>query len=237
MEWGKLRTRELAKLLDHVSAQAMQESNEGVKIGFVGGFPREVPLILGDAIHNLRTSLDLLACDVVRLNGKRADGVHFPFAGDAHGLKQQIARKNFDRASAAAQALLVSMGPYKGGNILLRGLHELDLMDKHQLIIPVASQETVNARIQGPGGQVLSLKNVGFANFRNAFVAGPGYTVEEGAGFTTKVSFGVGAPTPFPGRVVIETLHELADLVGGIIEAFEAISVRPDRDVSAPSCD
>jgi hypothetical protein len=36
-------------------------------------------LALGDAIHNLRTALDLLACDVVRLNEKSTKGVYFPF--------------------------------------------------------------------------------------------------------------------------------------------------------------
>jgi hypothetical protein len=43
--------------------------------------PFELAPIIGDVVHNLRTSLDLLACDLVRLAGKstlgdvsRADG-------------------------------------------------------------------------------------------------------------------------------------------------------------------
>jgi hypothetical protein len=41
----------------------------------------DIPLVIGDAVHNLRSALDLLACDLVRLiPGKSDQGVAFPFA-------------------------------------------------------------------------------------------------------------------------------------------------------------
>lgn len=101
----------------------------------------EVPLylspIIGDVIHNLRTSLDLLACELVRANGKSDKGVHFPFADSAAALSEAIKDKNMHRAKPAVIALINQVQPYTGGNHALRAIHDLDVMDKHQALIPV----------------------------------------------------------------------------------------------------
>src|SRR5918912_3111054 len=52
--------------------------------------PPEIPLTLGDAIHNMRTALDLLANDLVRLNGRSANGAYFPFSKDNDKLDDRI---------------------------------------------------------------------------------------------------------------------------------------------------
>ena len=93
--------------------------------------------IIGDAVHNLRSALDILACDLAKLNGQSDDGVYFPFAKSESELDRQIAGRRFDRAGPAAVAELKALRPYKGGNTLLRGVHDLDIQDKHQFIIPV----------------------------------------------------------------------------------------------------
>ncbi|HUS98314.1 MAG TPA: hypothetical protein VMX97_16425 [Hyphomicrobiaceae bacterium] len=100
--------------------------------------------ILGDAIHNLRTSLDLLATDLVVVAGKNPKSVHFPFADSQSGLADQIKRKNFHRAGSAAVDLLKFLKPYKGGNEGLRALHDLDVMDKHKALVPVAQSVVMN---------------------------------------------------------------------------------------------
>ena len=41
----------------------------------------EIACCVGDAVHNLRSALDLLACEVVELSpGGNSNGVHFPFS-------------------------------------------------------------------------------------------------------------------------------------------------------------
>ncbi len=98
------------------------------------------PVLIGDAIHNMRAALDLMACDLVRLNGKRFDNVSFPFAQTASALEQQIKDKNFKRAHPDAVALLRSLKPYKDkGDVALRAIHDLDIMDKHQALLPAVS--------------------------------------------------------------------------------------------------
>lgn len=57
------------------------------------GLPSDVPLMLGDAIHNLRAALDLLACDIVRMAGKSTKNVYFPFASNAGEFEGQIKKK------------------------------------------------------------------------------------------------------------------------------------------------
>ena len=79
---------------------------------------------------NFESALDHMAADVVKSNGKSPKDVYFPFAKDAGELDDQIKRKKFHRASHAAIAELKKLKPYKGGNITLRGLHDLDIRKK-----------------------------------------------------------------------------------------------------------
>jgi hypothetical protein len=40
--------------------------------------PPELAVVIGDAVHNARAALDLLACACVEANGRSANGVYFP---------------------------------------------------------------------------------------------------------------------------------------------------------------
>jgi hypothetical protein len=90
--------------------------------------PPDAPVILGDIIHNTRTSLDLMASEMARKHPKSDSGVHFPFSEDELQLTAQINRKKFDRCGPNAIALLRTLKPYKGGNLKLRALHDLDVL-------------------------------------------------------------------------------------------------------------
>lgn len=107
------------------------------KITFSPPPPAGLTLLVGDAIHNLRSALDILVCDLARINGKSTKSLKFPFAESEDALKDAIKKSNHrnrigDKATDAIEALR----PFKGGNLLLRGLHEMDLADKHRLILP-----------------------------------------------------------------------------------------------------
>lgn len=105
----------------------------------VRGSPRDFGVIVGDAVHNLRAALDLLAVEVVARNGGNTRNVYFPFADAAENLEEMIKRRNFHRASADDQAALKQLQPFTGGNTLLRSLHDLDIQDKHHSLIPHAA--------------------------------------------------------------------------------------------------
>jgi hypothetical protein len=139
------RTRQLINQLatainDYRGARLVPEQIDPQMIGWIVKVPyepNEVVAILGDTVHNLRTSLDHLAVTVVGLNKGNTKNVYFPFAENADELESQIKSKHFDRASAEAVDLLKSLKPFKGGSAALRAIHDLDVMDKHHTLIPV----------------------------------------------------------------------------------------------------
>lgn len=100
--------------------------------------PKCWPTIIGDAIHNLRASLDLMACELVRMNDEDDKGALFPFAHSQDDLKNVMMNKrHMNRASSSVQAHILKLAPYKGE---LRALHDLDLTDKHRSLIPALTQ-------------------------------------------------------------------------------------------------
>jgi hypothetical protein len=101
--------------------------------------PSDISLIVGDAVHNLRSSLDLMMSAVMLLRAGRSAGAKFPFAEDMSKLKV-ILRKDHDKAGQDIGGLIRSYAPVKiQGNKLLRALHDLDIIDKHRIIISTLS--------------------------------------------------------------------------------------------------
>lgn len=95
--------------------------------------------ILGDAIHNLRSSLDLLVCELVRSEGNPVtDQTAFPVTRSANAFESGYLRK-VEGAPKAAVDLIKGAKPYKGGNDAFWRLHRLDIADKHRLLIAVGS--------------------------------------------------------------------------------------------------
>jgi hypothetical protein len=88
--------------------------------------PQSAEAIIGDCVHNMRTAPDLMASELVRLNGGNDKDVCFPFAASGNKLEEAIKSRNFHKAGQGAVDLLKSFAPYRGGNENLRGLHDLD---------------------------------------------------------------------------------------------------------------
>jgi hypothetical protein len=101
--------------------------------------PDEVSLISGDILNNLRAALDHLAWQLVEANGSKP-GVQtcFPICKSANEYKAQSAGK-VKGMSQGAVDLIDAAKPYKGGNDELWLIHDLNRIDKHRLILPVAS--------------------------------------------------------------------------------------------------
>lgn len=116
--------------------------------------PEMTAAILGDIIHNLRSSLDLIASELAEARGKRSDDVYFPFSGSAEDLDLMIKRRRFDRCGEDAVDLLKTLQPFVGGNLLLRAIHDLDIVDKHRSLVPVPDPNwAVDFPIAGKTGQ------------------------------------------------------------------------------------
>jgi hypothetical protein len=171
----------------------------------IPGAPEEISAIVGDVIHNLRTALDLMACDMVRAAEQSDKDVYFPFSNSAQELDEMILRRHFDRAGADAVALLQSIQPYRNGNAALRVIHDLDVHDKHRALI-------LNVMcVASPVVQMWD--DDGTMNPR--VIGNPSCPTEIKLAFPGEIS-----SQP---RELIPTLHELVQLVEGIVEAFRAL--------------
>ena len=102
--------------------------------------PASLSVLSGDAVHNLRSALDHIIWQLVIANGGEPEDLRTAFPvwrseadfeagrpGDAKGI------------SEAALDVLYGLKPYKGGNDALWLLHKLDIVDKHRLLLSVAS--------------------------------------------------------------------------------------------------
>ncbi|MDT7529471.1 hypothetical protein OVY29_12425 [Sphingopyxis sp. SE2] len=169
--------------------------------------PPVVGAIVGDAVHNLRAALDLMAVSLVELRGQNSKSVYFPFCEQEVDLDLMIKKRNFHRAGPESVALLESLKPFKGGNIALRAIHDLDIQDKHHRLIPSTNMMTTPEV------------------YADTSTWPPVIRMVEGSVPEIAVSF----PTDsvFAGREIVPTLHELVELVEGTLEAFAALSANP----------
>lgn len=193
---------------------------------FTNPEPPMVPLLIGDIAHNLRSSLDLMMCDIARLRGKSTDKIKFPFAANKSNL-DDLLKGDIKKLGSDVVTAVKALQPYKGGNIALRGLHDLDIADKHGLVIPtfVAALARVNL-----SPEVLkALADAGFSGQEmiTTVHAGGRLTIRKDIDPRTFFAGIKAGPTPlfpiglpFAGEPVIETLKNLAQLTSEIVEAF-----------------
>lgn len=175
----------------------------------VRGSPRDFGVIVGDAVHNLRAALDLLAVEIVARNGGNTKNVYFPFADTAENLEEMIKRRNFHRASAEDQAAVRQLEPFTGGNNLLRSLHDLDIQDKHHSLIPHAalmSSPKISVKMDGNGNPV------GFAEGTLELEADPDEK--------PVVKFTFPEDSVFANEEVVAVLWQLEQHVSEIVDQF-----------------
>jgi hypothetical protein len=95
--------------------------------------------LVGDVLQNLRSSLELLAWQLVDANGglpadeRERQHIGFPISERAEDFEPNGLRK-VEGASEEAKDLLRAVKPYKGGNDSLWRLHHLNRMDKHRVV-------------------------------------------------------------------------------------------------------
>jgi len=193
--------------------------------------PADFSAIVGDVIHNLRTSLDLLACELVRANGRSDNGVYFPFAESAADLPRMIRKRHMNRAKPEVVALIEESQPYIGGNRALRAIHDLDIMDKHQALIPtldmvgapdVPGFETPQGHRFGPIREGVGLATLGdHARLPIGLQSRGEFALRFDA-----IHYAVSGMVVFPlgGGEVVPTLISLANLVESLIEAFVLVA-------------
>lgn len=215
------------KLMVEIPPAGFPEKHHAWVIRIKEPLPPKLSAIAGDAVHNLRTALDLLACDLVRSAGGSTKGVYFPFAERETDLPEMIRKRNFQRAGAAAVRLVKELKPFPGGNVSLRGLHDLDILDKHKSLVPVLGAATSpTATIRFYGGEPTNLPVLRSAITHDGQIvwlmpAVSNIPLGSELPFGLEINFGDDAGV-FSGREILATLRDLTSEVTRIVELFAA---------------
>jgi hypothetical protein len=209
---------------------------------FSAQLPVDFPVIMGDAIHNLRTALDNTVCDLARVRELKYSDLKYPFAKNLGDLNEKLAKMPYARLGEDIIDALRTTRPYKvkeGGHVGLRGLHDLDILDKHTIALPIYLIARAKVPIIGE-----MMKKAGFKgnfDFR--------YPVHEESKITLRkdlqpinvLDFSQTKPEPvfpkglpFAEKPVLEVLKGLAKLTEQIVTAFERKFGRRDMPASTP---
>lgn len=182
-------------------------------------------MIFGDAVHNMRVSLDVAVNEAMgMLTNKTYGKFYFPFASSKDELPKQIASK-MRGAPQALVGLVEGFRPYHGGNQLLRGLHDLDIKDKHVISIGLSARFTT--------GPIQVLRDrLNYSNIRMDSVPPeivPKLDIKPGAKIKGMVRNPQLEPVisegfPLKGSPVIETLENMRNLTSSILDDFQMLS-------------
>jgi hypothetical protein len=108
--------------------------------------PAVLPLVIGDAVHNIRSALDLFAFLMVGPNAKKPDSVQFPFAKGAKSFESTLVNRETKLAGEEVVKIITAFQPYGDGNSLLYAIHALDIIDKHKTIVPAYSSVMITGQ-------------------------------------------------------------------------------------------
>lgn len=130
----------------------------------------EAAVIIGDVLHNLRAAIDHAYWNCTEKYAK-SDGerrsIQFPITSTEMALTDSVLPGLPSRVSQDFAQALASLKPYRdGGNSLLCAIHDLDVMDKHKLLVPTGNFTKISSSMiqrlvpDFPSG----LMNCGFGN-------------------------------------------------------------------------
>jgi hypothetical protein len=204
-----------------------ETGNDTPKLRITKPSPEGLTLVIGDAIHNLHTALDLAVCEVVRdkLGATAVTRyVKFPFDNTSReNFISYFGKGKIAKACPAIFDLILDIEPYKGGNDTLIALHDLDILDKHELLIPLIEFSAIigiSAK-DDAGGQIKNWNVIlpPKTEWLQTNLSGNVQINDHGQTFFI-ICFAKESPI-MSGRVVLPTLIEFAKLVTSIIDAFE----------------
>jgi hypothetical protein len=202
----------------------------------------DIAAIAGNVLQDLRSALDHLAYQLVQVGTglpSPFNYVYFPIFDSATkyeaGKLGQIKGMRQDAIDA-----IDAVKPYKGGNDTLWRLHRLNTVDKHRLLITVGSSfqsVDIGPIVQRGLEAFADIGNLGFPSLflrpadrlyplkagDELFIDAPNAKVNEKLQFRFDVA--LSEPQVIEGEPLLETLHQMVDLVDKLVPIFEPLLV------------
>ncbi len=187
--------------------------------------PLAVPIVIGDILHNLRSSLDHLAWQLVLVNGGTPDRqTYFPITDPAKTIKPQAVAALGKGMSAGAQDLIRNIQPAASGDHTLWQLHQLDNIDKHRLVISSmlgTAGWTVEVEsglsLEFPSQRSFALKAGAEIVYLPTFT----YSKRKIEDFKLSLELLFDEPDSVPCDPVLQRLAQMADFTEALVARFE----------------
>ncbi len=204
------------------------EQRESLKITLSASPPSEISIIVAEAVYQLRSSLDQLACVLAEANGaKDTSQTYFPFAGDENEFKKRGVQNKINMLHPEAISILSDLKPYRGGNNLFWALGRLANIDKHKKIIPIGSGRfghQIKLNIYLLAGDIVQRPSSEWQPLdkeRTLFTYPAGRKIYDyEVNFVTDVAFR--DADFFENKPLIEVFCQFSNLTSGIVDIFES---------------
>lgn len=181
--------------------------------------PKSVAIKAGSILHELRATLDSLACTLAVRNGRTPKQVYFAVCEDEPEFVTRGLNDKLKKLSDEHRAEMARLKPWRDGNPLLHALHHADLTRKHQRLITV---NTDTGRLA-----IGSATNADFVFIRAGIEVTDTPTafmrIRKGgyADLHLGVEIRMGEPPALEGSPVVGVLRDFADLAKSIVERFD----------------
>lgn len=197
-----------------------------VAIGFsdIGSLGDDIPLVIGDAIHNLRSPLDHIWTAFGRAaNAESAKFMTFPFHQTRKNTEDSVEKSGLLKKFPQLRGIIleeIKPFPEGDGNFLLWMTSKLDKLDKHNMIIPTLKIHKIKeVTIYQNGRAVFRVENLTATNCYQLGSFGPGAWISNKGSFDVQMSFS--EQGPLYGEPVISVLHKMADAVTEAVCTFQ----------------
>lgn len=177
-------------------------------------------LIAGDVIHNVRSALDHLMWHLALVGSPGIDPgrIEFPIAKDQATYETNRATKVKGLSPEAVEAI-DRLKPYHGGTEAFWRIHELDIIDKHRVILTIERDVIlVGDWYPGDGTYLLKTDDPHFSGLQMSDVEKDIYL---------RPSEAFGDPKILQRNALIPTIKELVYFVDELIVTFKPFLVPP----------
>ena len=204
--------------------------------------PAEISLVAGDAIQNLRSTLDHLVWQLIIVNNKipKPGVTGFPITETAQEYITSKIRRKIEGVSQAAECAIDALKPYKAGNDPLWRLHCMNNIDKHRLILSAASAMALHHLLPSQKREITKIffgsnpTATSPPDLTNTFIkpATATFPLEVGKkffslpesemenDFTFRLGIAFNEPGIVQGESIVDTVQQLFSLVDNIVNVF-----------------
>jgi hypothetical protein len=193
-------------------------------------------IIVGDALHNLRSALDILYYQAFNGTTAKADKwTRFPIFEERDklisGINGGLKEKGLADDSSALKirdCVVDVVKAYQAGNFPLWALHEMNILDKHQLLIELFDvMRFTDISLKDEREEIFLADRQPYyteETYQFKIERSGRLTVHDKGRAAVAIAFNVGFP--YQGESIIQALDKITKSVSGTIDAFDALGLR-----------